>query len=318
MSQEYSKDSSDQASFHLAGIIPTVGQPLDFNFPWHDCMVPIAADFLAIERSVLECATAGCETIWVVCSTKMQPLLKHRLGESVQDPVWISRKHDLFPSASRREIPIYYVEFHPRDEGKRDSLPWSILSGAKVAKRVCEGLSKWIIPDKYYVSFPYAVYPSQHLKRYRKEISSPGNFYVLTDEGDSALDGKYVGFAFDAKELGKLIKFFWDKQTGKYDSSQPIEDRKDGKYITKLLPMEERYSGRFFKVEDIFNQLDNSENVFKVGMEWYYDISSWDNLCNYLSFNNKLKKPKLSFFPRKKWNKIGEDVEQTTYNTEEI
>ena len=318
MPQEYSKDSSDQASFHLAGIIPTVGQPLDFNFPWHACMVPIAADFLAIERSVLECATAGCETIWVVCSTKMQPLLKHRLGESVQDPVWISRKHDLFPSASRREIPIYYVEFHPRDEGKRDSLPWSILSGAKVAKRVCEGLSKWIIPDKYYVSFPYAVYPSQHLKRYRKEISSPGNFYVLTDEGDSALDGKYVGFAFDAKELGKLIKFFWDKQTGKYDSSQPIEDRKDGKYITKLLRMEERYSGRFFKVEDIFNQLDNSENVFKVGMEWYYDISSWDNLCNYLSFNNKLKKPKLSFFPRKKWNKIGEDVEQTTYNTEEI
>ena len=53
MPQEYSKDNSDQASFHLAGIIPTVGQPLDFNFPWHDCMVPIAADFLAIERSSL-------------------------------------------------------------------------------------------------------------------------------------------------------------------------------------------------------------------------------------------------------------------------
>ena len=97
MPQEYSKDNPDKASFHLAGIIPTVGQPLDFNFPWHDCMIPIAADFLAIERSVLECATAGCETIWVVCSTDMQPLLKHRLGESVQDPVWISRKHDLFP-----------------------------------------------------------------------------------------------------------------------------------------------------------------------------------------------------------------------------
>jgi hypothetical protein len=318
MSQEYSKDKPDQASFHLAGIVPTVGQPLDFNFPWHDCMIPIAADFLAIERSILECATAGCETIWVVCSTDMQPLLRHRLGEMVQDPVWISRKQDLFPSASKREIPIYYVEFHPKDEGKRDSLPWSILSGAKVAKRVCESLSKWITPDKYYVSFPYAVYPSQHLKRHRKEISSPGNFYILTDKGDSVLDGHYAGFAFDAKELGKLIKYFWDKQTGKYDSSQSMEDRKDGKYITKLLPMEKRYSGRFFKVEDIFNQLNNSENVFKIGMEWYYDISNWDNLCEYLNFNNKLKRPKLQFFSNKKWNKIGEDIDQTTYNTEEI
>jgi hypothetical protein len=318
MSQEYSKDNPDQASFHLAGIIPTVGQPLDFNFPWHDCMIPIAAGFLAIERSVLECATAGCETIWVVCSTEMQPLLKHRLGESVQDPVWISRKHDLFPSASKKEIPIYYVEFHPKDESKRDCLSWSILSGAKVAKKVCESLSKWIIPDKYYVSFPYAVYPSQHLKRYRKEISSPGNFYILTDEGDSVLDGKYAGFAFDAQELGKLIKHFWDKQTGKYDSSQPIQDRKDGKFVTKLLPMEQRYSGRFFKVEDIFNQLDNSKNIFKIGMEWYYDISSWDNLCKYLGFDQKLKKPKLKFFSNKKWNKIGEDIDQTIYNTEEI
>ena len=318
MPQEYSKDNSDQASFHLAGIIPTVGQPLDFNFPWHDCMVPIAADFLAIERSVLECATAGCETIWIVCSTEMQPLLKYRLGESVQDPVWISRKHDLFPSASKKEIPIYYVEFHPKDENKRDSLPWSILSGAKVAKRVCESLSKWIIPDKYYVSFPYSVYPSQHLKRYRKEISSPGNFYVLTDMGNSVLDGEYAGFAFDARELGKLIKYFWDKQTGKYDPSQPIKDRKDEKYITKLLPPEQRYSGRFFKVQDIFNQLDNSKNIFKVGMEWYYDISNWDNLCKYLGFDQKLKKPKLKFFSNKKWNKVGEDIDQTIYNTEEI
>ena len=70
-------------------------------------MTPIAPNFLAIERAVLECATAGCETIWIVCPSDMQPLLKYRLGEMVQDPVWISRKFDVFPSESRKQIPIY-------------------------------------------------------------------------------------------------------------------------------------------------------------------------------------------------------------------
>jgi len=312
MSQNSSNEFVDLNSFHLAGIIPIAGQPLDFEFPWHDCMTPIAANFLAIERAVLECATAGCETIWIVCPSDMQPLLKYRLGEMVQDPVWISRKFDVFPSESRKQVPIYYVETHPRDQNRRDSLPWSILYGAKVAKKVCTGLSQWVAPNKYYVAFPYGVYPSQHLRKYRKEISNNGNFFVLTDKGDSVLDGYYIGFAFEASQLGKLIKYFWDKQTGKYDPSQPVEERKEGKYFTKLLPAELRYSGRFFKVEDIFNQLDNSGKIFKIEMEWYYDISSWDNLCNYLSSEHRKKmlKPKLPFLKYRTWNKVGTDDQE--------
>ena len=30
----------NKKQFNLAGIIPVAGQPLDFNFPWHDCLVP--------------------------------------------------------------------------------------------------------------------------------------------------------------------------------------------------------------------------------------------------------------------------------------
>ena len=308
MSPKFSDQFVDLSAFHLAGIIPVAGQPLDFKFPWHDCMIPIAPNYLAIERAAMECATAGCETIWVICPTDMQPLLKHRLGEMIQDPVWISRKFDVYPSTTRREIPIYYIEVHPRDEQKRESLVWSILYGAKVIKKVCNSLSQWVAPNKYYVAFPHAVYPSQHLRKYRQEISNHGNFFVLTDKGESVLDGVYVGFAFEASEVGKLVQYFWNKQTGKYDSSQPIEERKDGKFITKLLPMEERYSGRFFKVEEIFKEL-KEEKTFKMEMEWYYDISSWDNLCVYLSspHRKKMLRPKLPFLKQRKWNKIGQD-----------
>ena len=151
------------------------------------------------------------------------------------------------------------------------------------------------------------------MRKHRKEISNHGNFFLLTDKGDSILDGYYIGFAFEAKELGKLIKYFWYQQTGKYDSSQLIEERKDGKFITKLLPIEERYSGRFFNVKDIFNQLDPERPTLKVEMEWYYDISSWENLCIYLSSEERKKmlRPKLPFFKYKTWNKIGEDEENS-------
>jgi len=298
-------------SFHLAGIVPVVGQPLDFQFPWHDCMTPISKNYLAIERAILECATAGCETIWIICPSEMQPLLKYRIGEQVEDPVWISRKFDAFPSSSRRAIPIYYVECHPRDQDKRDSLVWSILYGAKVAKNVCCSLSKWVVPDKYYIAFPYAVYPSQYLRKHRESISNKGNFFLLTDKGESVLDGAYIGFAFEANELGNLIKYFWNKQSGKFDSSQPIEERKDGKFITKLLPMEERYSGRYFEPSFIFKELDMSKPTLKVEMNWYYDISSWENLCIYLSSeeSKKMLKPKLPFLKYRTWNKIGKDDE---------
>ena len=128
MSQEYFNEEtiSNINSFHLAGIVPVSGQPLDYNLPWHDCLQPIAQNFLAIERAVLECATAGCETIWVVCPSKMQPLIKYRLGEMVEDPVWVGRKHDYFPSESKKAVPIFYVEVHPKDQDKKESLAGSV------------------------------------------------------------------------------------------------------------------------------------------------------------------------------------------------
>lgn len=310
MPQENLETISPVDAFHLAGIISLIGTGSDFNLPWHDCLMPIAPNFLAIERSILECATVGCETIWIVCSAQMQPLLKDRVGEAVQDPVWFARKHDQFPSQTRKQIPIYYVECSPKDSDKRDSQVWGVLYGAKIAKKVTHSLSQWIEPDKYYVSFPLSVYPSQHLREYRNFISREGNFFVLTDEGESILDGKKVGFAFDKKYLGELINLFWRKATGKYDSSQPLNQRRDGKFITATLPMEQRYSGRFFNFQDIFKDMDK-ENSTKVEMKWYYEINSWKKWKKFLSSveSDILKYPKLKLLKACKWKKIGLEEE---------
>ena len=141
---------------HLAGVVPVAGQPLDYNFPWHDCLQPIGPNYLAVERAVLECAYVGCDTIWLVCHDDMQPLIKKRLGDFVEDPVYINRKYDSgFPSERRKKIPIYYVPIHPNDRDRRDCLAWSVLYGANSAYYIGKNISKWATPDKYYAAFPY-------------------------------------------------------------------------------------------------------------------------------------------------------------------
>ncbi len=306
MSEEYSNNITNINSFHLAGIVPVDCQPLDYGFPWHDCLQPIAQNFLAVERAVLECATAGCETIWVVCPAKMQPLIKYRLGEMVEDPVWVGRKFDIFPSEKKKAIPIYYVETHPKDQNKKNSLVWSIIYGSRVAMRISGQLTKWVQPDKFYVAFPYGVFPSQHIRKFRDEISRPGAFMLLTPEAKSVLDNEYIGFAFDSKDLPKYSQLFNKKATGMWDPNSPL---RDGKYPTKKLPRDEQYSGRWFDLSDIFGDLKPS---FSVEMEWYYNIGSWDGYCKYIGSNHskKMNRPKTSMLKYRTWRKIAQDDEE--------
>ena len=84
-------------SLHLAGIVPVVTKSMNFQLDWHDCLMPIAPNFYAIERAVLECAYAGCNTIWIVANDDTTPLVRHRIGDFIQDPIWLKRKSK-FPS----------------------------------------------------------------------------------------------------------------------------------------------------------------------------------------------------------------------------
>ena len=90
------QEFNESKYFHLAGIVPVSGQQLDFKMPWHDAMMPIAQNYLAVERAVVECAYAGCETIWIICHDDIQPLIRYRLGDKVNDPVWEYRYKDSF------------------------------------------------------------------------------------------------------------------------------------------------------------------------------------------------------------------------------
>ena len=267
-------------SFHLAGIIPVSGIESDFNMPWHDCMMPIGPNYLAIERAVVECANAGCETIWIVCKNDMQPLLKNRLGDYVQDPVWVVRRYEYNKREHQKIIPIFYVPLHPRDIKKRECVSWSILHGAHVATHISANMSKWLKPDKFYVSFPCGVYRPSPVRESRKLISNKEGFFFV-NEKQTVKDGKFLGFTFNFEDY-KISAEWMKKQT-----------IKDNKPIKK------------FSLEESFQFLDFENSSF-VEIENYWSIDNWENYCDYISTEGeKMKRPSKFVLVSKELNGIG-------------
>ncbi len=92
---------------NLVGIIPIAGHDTyDFDQPWPDCMMPIGPSYSLIEAAVVECAWAGCKSIWIVVNDDIGPLIRKTLGDWCGDPVWANRKFDPVPGISNRCIQI--------------------------------------------------------------------------------------------------------------------------------------------------------------------------------------------------------------------
>ena len=68
---------------HLAGIITVANLETDFGMAIPDPILPIAQNFSAIQKSVFECAMAGCNTIWIVANNDLAPIIRETVGEWV-------------------------------------------------------------------------------------------------------------------------------------------------------------------------------------------------------------------------------------------
>jgi hypothetical protein len=291
-------DTTRAGSFQLAGIIPVGGQPLDFNLPWHDCLMPLEPNYHAVQHAVMECAWAGCETIWIVCHENMRPLVRHIVGEYVYDPVWFGRKHDIYPKQTRKLIPIYYVPVHPKDKDKRDCLGWSVIHGAQSAYWTAKKVSAWLVPDRYYVSFPYGVYKNESLRKHRKDISSKKRFVLRSEEG-TIRDGHYLGFTFDAEDFKKIRQNFRAEGTGIRVPGTGMDGEK--------LPVEERWSGRYFTLDKVFRDVIIDKETVVVDLDWYHGIDNWESYCSYLAspYRIKIARPFKGIMDYREFNGIG-------------
>ena len=68
---------------HVAGIVPLANLETDYALDVPVCMLPLNAGFTAIQKSVFECAIAGCDTIWIVANDDLAPIVRKTVGEWV-------------------------------------------------------------------------------------------------------------------------------------------------------------------------------------------------------------------------------------------
>jgi len=263
---------------NLAGIIPLAGRNDSFGFPWPDYLQPIREGMLALERSVYECAYAGCDSIWVVCGDDVAPIVKKRLGDYVMSPRYFEEK-DFVKNKDYHEkwIPIFYTPLSQKDRDRRDSLGWSALHGALMAFQVADKMSQWTCPTKYFVSFPFGVYHTGIVRDYRAAIRGEESFF-FSHHGKTVRDGLYLGFTFFPEDWPKFKHHVKDQCSGG----------------SREIPFQERWSSRHFTLDKIFN-VDVISVDKKVEIRDYYHLDTWESLQAYYASDMKIPRPTRQF-----------------------
>lgn len=268
---------------HLAGIIPVAGMPLDFKMPWHDSLMPVGKDYLALERAVYQCALAGCETIWIVGYLGTQPLLKKRVGDTILDPYTV--KEGPNPLIKQKEVSIYYVPIHPKDRSKRDSLGWSVLYGADSAYRISKFISKWIAPEKFFCCFPYSIMSDEDIKANRSLLSSKENI-IFSHGGKTVKDNLHIPFTFIADDFFRCRDIVKHKQAKEWG----IEG-----------------SARHYDLATVFKGLDSVSSTV-VELSQFHDVSSWESYRKYIASEQcNIEKPKHLFLGKRR-NKFDKGI----------
>ena len=277
------------ANFHMAGIIPVSGSDIEANpVPWHKCLTQIGENLLAVERSVLECNFAGCESIWIICNEEIQPLIKHRIGDYVVCFESLARsKYVPYPQTKIEQIPIFYVPIPAYSRTKRDNIAWSILHGANEAFMVSAKISKWLVPNKYFVSFPYGVYDPRIAAEGKKLYFSEQNVFI-SHQNRTVAHNLYTGFTFRPNDF-KIIR-------------RKVKEECTGMSLTR--PVEDRWSSRYYSLDKFYN-CDNIENIQFIEIDRYQSCDDWPSYKKYLQSEmfdsiSKYNLQKLNGFLRKK------------------
>ena len=256
-------------------------------------MLPIANNYTLLDAAVVECAYAGCDTIWIICNDDTAPLLRHRIGDYIEDPSYYYYNTSA-NREQRKRIPIFWVPQHPKDRDKRDCLSWSVIYGSLCVFQIASKISKWVIPDKYYVSFPYGLVNPREVMTMRRQISSKDNFY-LSSQGKTIQDNIYTSFTFGKDEFIKYRRNV-RKGTGQWKGDYGAMEK---------IPIEDRWSARFFEPKDVFTDLDlDASNVLCV--ETFYNITNWAQFHNFMNsdYSREITKPPEDLFSYKEFHGV--------------
>ena len=151
-----------------------------------------------------------------------------------------------------------------------------------------------MLPDKYYVSFPYGLSDPMEIIEHRKQYRSAKNFYA-SNNGKTVQDNLYISFTFGKDEFLQYRKNVREG-TGKYK----------GQYgQMETIPIQDRWSARFFELNDVFKNL-NLEEATVLEIQKFYNIVCWEDYQNFIRSNGSsfFKKPPKDLFSYKEFNRV--------------
>lgn len=270
---------------HLAGIIPVANLKTSLNINFPELLLPINNGISMIQKSVVECAYAGCSTIWIVANPDLAPMVRKIVGDWTYDPVYLGRSKYGEGSEHRREIPIYYCNIKPKNMGRRDSYGWSVLSGIHASWLTANKISKWVVPNKYYVSFPMSVFDIYEIRKHRKQISDPNKNFTLSYDGKTIKNNLPLSFTMFGDDYLNCRRDVNAKTTKNFYNVEEGEQ-----YPSKKLPLGERWSARRFSLSEVFDKL-NLNNAHNYVLDEHYAIYGWDDYKNLMASDFILETP---------------------------
>ncbi len=266
----------------MPGIIPVAGMDTEFGMEWDASLVPVGPNYTALEASVYECLHAGCTSIWIVANDDVAPLLRHRLGETATDIDSIRRGTFVkFGQSKHLEVPIYYIPIHPKHRGKVDNYAWSAIYGANVAYWIHTKFSRWVQPDRYYISFPMGMMDPKEVLAHRSSLRKNVPFY-FSYNGKTIKDGLPLSFVIDPAE--------WRRAKHVITTNSSVWKAPDEGMPTEKLPPEERLISLGYGLDDVFG--DGPEG-WSQQMKSFYDLTTWNGYVKFISseLGEKTKRP---------------------------
>jgi len=147
-------------------------------------------------------------------------------------------------------------------------------------------ISKWVIPEKFFVAFPMAMYNIYDLRPHRLEICDSKHNFFLTYNDMTIRDGLPLPFTMFGTDFKKCRNAINKNTTREYLPPLPGEHMPSRKR-----PLADRWSARHLSIKEVFAELEIKKTSHKMILEWYYDMSNWSEYCNFLGSDNNIETP---------------------------
>jgi hypothetical protein len=150
---------------------------------------------------------------------------------------------------------------------------------------VANKISKWLVPEKYFVSFPMSAHDIYSLREYRREIANPKVNFFLTYNDKNVKGQLPLSFTMTGEDFIQCRRKINQLTTREFLPPSPGE-----KYPSKRLPLAERWSAKNFNFNQVFSEV-NEIDSHSVELEWAYDMSTWEGYRAFLGSEKVIEKP---------------------------